>query len=93
MGQASRADPRATETPCFFDDGAGTIPGCGGTASEDKSMLKVEQLYFGDKRLDALKDEIINVIVSRCEGQNIPVVSVLGILNLVEDDLKEMMEE
>ena len=56
-------------------------------------MLKVEQLYFGDKRLDALKDEIINVIVSRCEGQNIPVVSVLGILNLVEDDLKEMMEE
>ena len=50
-------------------------------------MLKIESLYFGDMRLDALKRDIMEVIISRCEGQDIPIVTVVGILHMIQNDL------
>ena len=42
---------------------------------------KVEHLYFGDKRLDTLYEAVDEMIMDRCGGSDIPMLSVIGVLN------------
>lgn len=53
---------------------------------------KVESLFFGDKRLDVLYDTILQEIYERAGGQDIPIVSVLGILDRIKQTLMEDMK-
>lgn len=49
--------------------------------------IKLEPLYFGDKRLDTLKDAIMEEIYDRCGWQDIPLVAVIGTLRAIEHEL------
>ena len=53
---------------------------------------KVESLFFGDKRLDNLYDVLLQEIYDRAGGQDIPIVSVLGILDKIKQTLLEEMK-
>ena len=52
---------------------------------------KVESLYFGDKRLDVLFDFLYDEICARAGGQDIPTVSIIGLLERLKYVLLEDM--
>ena len=53
-------------------------------------MAKVKNLYGGDMRLDTLDKAITDLIYERVGGQDIPIVSVVGVLGKIR--LKLLMQ-
>ena len=49
--------------------------------------MKVEALYRGDKHADAIHDAIWDVLVERATEMPIP--TILGVLDLIKDKVKE----
>lgn len=47
----------------------------------------VERLYFGDKRLDALYWALRDEIQERLGGQNIPAMTVVGVIEMIKLDI------
>ena len=52
----------------------------------------IETLYYGDKRLDNLGQAIMDLIHERVGGQDIPYVSVVGVLELIKSRLLEQVD-
>jgi len=48
---------------------------------------KIEPLYFGDKHADAIYDALWDVLVER--AANMPIPTIIGVLELVTDKVKE----
>lgn len=56
-------------------------------------MKEIEPLYFGDMRLDTLRDAIMGLILDRAAEQKIPVASVIGVLYIIQQELYGMMRD
>lgn len=56
-------------------------------ANEDKVM----KLFSGDQRLETLFDAVMETLYER--GKGLPLPSVLGVLDLVRDQIKEDAKE
>lgn len=50
-------------------------------------MSKLIELFEGDPRLGELAGEITEVILNRADDQNLPMPSVLGVLELIKIEL------
>ena len=50
-------------------------------------MNEPEPLYYGDMRLDALSERIKEVIFDAAEKQDIPLATVLGLLDIIKYQL------
>lgn len=50
-------------------------------------QAEIEELYNGDMRIDNFKEALLEVIYDRCEKQKIPVVAVIGLLELIKAEL------
>ena len=48
---------------------------------------KVERLFFGDKRLDNLYHALRDEIQERLGGQNIPAMTVVGVIEKIKLDI------
>lgn len=55
-------------------------------------MSAVEPLYFGDKRLDNLLAALEEEIYHRCVGQEISIVTVIGVLERIQWRLQQEMD-
>lgn len=54
-------------------------------------MGNIEKLFPGDERLATLLDAILDIIWER--GQGLPFAAVLGVLELVKDNIKQTQHE